>query len=63
MKSSPDRIKDIRVLGCQVCEDIYRKAMAAELSEDESNYFVHLIMEFLIMGETKDIYTKLIEEP
>ena len=62
MKSSPDRIKDIRILHCQVCEDIYRKAMAAELSDEEGSYFIHLIIESLIMGETKDIYTKLTEE-
>lgn len=45
-----DRLRELKILVHQTCEDIYRKSYDNKLSEDESAYFISSVAHELISG-------------
>lgn len=57
-----DRLRELKILVHQTCEDIYRKSYDSKLSEDEYAYFISSVAHELISGIYKDNEKKLRSE-
>ena len=54
-----DRLRELKILVHETCEDIYRKSYDNKLSEDEYAYFISSIAHELILSIYQDNEKKL----
>lgn len=54
-----DRIDELNMMVCQACESIYRKAYDNKLNDEEYDYYIHSILNFIAGGMIKKAESKL----
>lgn len=54
-----DRIDELNVMVCQVCESIYRKAYDNKLNDEECDYYISSVLQFITSGVLKAADSKL----
>lgn len=49
-----DRISELDIMVCEACESIYRKSYDNKLNDEEYEYYIHSILNFITTGMIKD---------
>lgn len=49
-----DRISELDIMVCQACESIYRKSYDNKLNDEEYEYYIHSILNFITSGMIED---------
>ena len=57
-----DRINELNVMVSQACESIYRKSYDNKLTDEEYEYYISSILEFITSGMLKTAGSKLREK-
>ena len=57
-----DRVDELNVMVCQACESIYRSAYDHKLNDEEYDYYISSILQFITSGVLKAADSKLREK-
>lgn len=49
-----DRISELDIMVCEACESIYRKSYDNKLNDEEYEYYIHSILNFITAGMIKN---------